>query len=341
MSAGRRLADGSKLQFDQWAAALSRSKLGLSRVLAQAGLAAVPRAPASSLEQAQELARRWPGPVVLRPDAGYSGRGVWVARSAEELAFAWDRCRMERAGADFVEMRAVMDEGDDDRLLVEPWLAGGEWSVDCIASPAGVMLIRLCEKSHAVVDGKPITLGYRLINAPRLRAEIQQLLEHWIANLLPPNVVSFACFDVGRLPGGELVPLDFGLRLGGDGIPHLVRRAGRLLNPYAAALDAALAGEPARLARLQDGLALVHVFARREGTFEGLEVELEGDLVDVRPPGYRIEPVGFGRAIRRVGSMVTQFDSHNEFIQVCRRSAEWSHVSVRPDQNPDVAAACG
>jgi hypothetical protein len=269
----------------------------------------------------------WDYPVVLRADTGYSSRGVWVATSADELRSFWNYKCEERANADFAEMRSVMGETDD-RTLVEPWLAGDEWSIDCVVGQAGALPIRVCEKASNIVGGRPVTLGYRVTDSSALWTEVRQAVERWTNVLFPAREVSFACFDIRRHSSGELVPLDFGVRLGGDGIPLLVRRAGGAVNVYATALDAMLAGDPSRITEVKGCFSLVHAFARREGAFEGLATD-DGEIVDAKRPGYRIESRGPGGVMRRVGSVIARFASRDGFLDACQRSSEWIHVSYR------------
>jgi hypothetical protein len=323
---GRRMAEGVGLRFDRQAAATSRSKLHLSESLARAGVSAVPRTPVADLGRALDAACRFGFPVVLRADTGYSGRGVRVVASATELHAAWASQSEERGGDDYAEMRSILGE-EDDRLLVEPYLNGPEWSVDCILGTAGAVPIRICEKARGVVGGRPVTLGYRLTDEAPFWSEVREVVERWTQILFPAREVSYACFDIVRHTNGVLVPLDFGVRLGGDGIPLLVRRAGGSVNPYAAALDAALAGKPARMAHPPGGVSLVHVFAETEGVFEGIAADPPAEVVDSRRPGYRINARGQEGIYRRVGSVLTRFANSFAFQEACRRSAEWIRIA--------------
>ncbi len=328
VSEGRRLPERGGLRFDAGAAALSRSKHALSAALEGAGVACVPRRRVESVEDALVAASSCGYPAVLRADSGYSGRGVWVAGSPDDLRLAWARQRDERAGTDFSEMRSVLDAGDD-VLVLEPWLAGDEWSIDCVVGPAGALLVRACEKVTEMVAGRPVTLGYRLTDSPDLWAELRRAVGRWVPVLFRAGVVSFACFDIRRDANGDLVPLDFGVRLGGDSIPLLVRRAGEGINPYAAALDAALAGDPSRMASLPAGPALVHAFALHPGTFAGLAVIGDGEAISTRPPGFVVEQQDGVPIHRRVGTVLASFGTRDEFCHACRASSEWIRVNLR------------
>ena len=326
MSEGRKLPECGELRFDKRAASISRSKHALSTTLAEAGISHVPRYRVGSIEEAIQRASTCGYPVILRADSGYSGRGVWVANSADDLRAFWAWQPNERANADFVEMRSVLD-ADDDLLIIEPWLAGDEWSIDCVVGPAGTYLIRACEKVTAIVGGRPVTLGYRLTDSVDLWAELRQTVERWTRILFLAGQVSFACFDIRRHPNGNLVPLDFGVRLGGDRIPLLVRRAGLNGNPYAAALDSALAADPGRMASVQAGVAIIHAFANKPGTFGGITLSQPAEVIDIKPSGFRVESQGRASIFRRVGTILTRFETESAFSDACKNTADWIHVN--------------
>ncbi len=325
VSEARKVSPRSKLRCDREAAFISRSKLKLSLKLAQAGVASVERSQVETLEQALEAAGKYGYPAVLRGDTGYSGRGVWIADSPAQLQTYWRMLFEERATADFVEMRNIMDSTDV-KVVVEPWLGGDEWSIDCITGPAGVQLIRVCQKATAIVAGRPISLGYHLIASTDLLAELRRVVPSWISAIFHSDTISFACFDVRRHPNGQLVPLDFAARLGGDNIPLLVRRASLNGNPYAAALDSVLAADPSRMASVQTSFAIIHAFAITPGIFSGISLSLPAEIIDIRPRGFRIERGRRNAVFRRVGTVLTQFQSNAAFVDACRRAAEWIHV---------------
>jgi hypothetical protein len=325
VSEGRKLPECSGLRFDRRAATISRSKYALSMTLSEAGISHVPRYRVGSSEEALQRAFTCGYPVILRADSGYSGRGVWVANSPDDLRAFWAWQPKERASADFVEMRSVLD-ANDDLPIIEPWITGDEWSIDCVVGPAGTYLIRACEKMTAIVSGRPVTLGYRLTDSVDLWAELRQTVERWTRVLFRAGEVSFACFDIRRHPNGNLVPLDFGVRLGGDQIPLLVRRAGRNGNPYAAALDSALAADPGRMGSVQAGFAIVHAFADKPGVFGGIKLSESAEVIDIKPSGFRVESQEQASTFRCVGTVFTQFETRSAFFHACERAADWIHV---------------
>lgn len=327
VSAGIRLPEGDLLRFDRRAASISRSKEELSTTLANAGICHVQRHRVSTLEDALQTASSCSYPVVLRADTGYSGRGVWVAGSPDELRSYWLRQSAERSSPGFAEMRSIM-KASADILVIEPWLSGREWSIDCIVGPTGAFLIRVCEKATGIVLGRPVTLGYRLTTDTALCAEVGAAARKWCGVLFHANDLSFACFDIRRDPSGNLVPLDFGVRLGGDCIPLLVRHAGQGCNPYAAALDAGFAGDPSRLVKPEAGNALVHAFAHRAGVYNGIRVLGHGVVVNSRQPGFVIDQQHGGPVHRRIATVLTHFDNQQDFDIACATTSEWIQIDV-------------
>lgn len=327
VSEGRKLPECSGLRFDRSAATISRSKHALSATLAEAGISYVPRFRVGSIEEVIQLATRCGYPTVLRTDSGYSGRGIWVASSADDLRAYWAWQPNERAGVDFVEMRSVLNSNED-LFIIEPWLEGDEWSIDCVVGRAGTYLIRACEKVTTIVAGRPVMLGYRLTDSVDLWAELRQAVEQWPRVLFLAGELSFACFDIRRHPNGDLVPLDFGVRLGGDCIPLLVRHAGQSTNAYAAALDAALTGDPRQMCSLPVGPAIVHAFTGQAGTFAGLAVHGQGEVIHSRPVGFVIKQTEDAPVYRRVGTVLTHFSSRAEFLRACNASSDCIQVNL-------------
>ena len=316
-----------RLRFDKRVALISRSKFELSNVLGNSGINHIPRFRVRSLGACLERASACGYPAVLRSDTGYSGRGVWIAESASDLRRLWGTVREQRSRPEFLEMLSVL-RVNTDRIIIEPLMAGEEWSMDCVIGRNGISVIRACEKVTTVFQGRPVTLAYRLVDSEDLLSELSRAAKVWCAALLSQGGVSFAQFDVRRSSRGDLVPLDFGLRLGGDQIPQLVRRASSNGNPYASALDWALSGGNGRAAScLRGGGANIHIFAKKSGTFRGISIDLSAEVLDIKPSGYRIECRGGVGVFQRVGTVFAQLDSRNELIHACDSFDDWAHVN--------------
>ena len=318
---GIALPDDAKLQFDKRAGAISHSKLSLSTVLADAKLNCVPRFRVHTVNDAMNAALKSGYPVVLRSDCGYSGRGVSVVNSPDELQNHWKSQFDARESHDYVEMRSILGSFEDVKI-VEPWLKGDEWSIDCVVGPTAVQLIRVCEKMIAIVSGRPVTLGYRIIDSMDLFGELERVVPQWCRAIFRMDAISFASFDIRRNQNGNLAPLDFGTRLGGDGIPYLVRKAGQPVNPYADALDAALSKSGRAIAPLQSGNAIVHVFTRRSGSFLGISAISHGEIVASKPRGFFVSQAEGIPTLRKIGTILTHFSTSAQFRLACIKSVE-------------------
>ena len=324
---GIKLPEEANLQFDKRAGAISHSKISLSLVLADANLSFVPRYRVRTVEDAINAALKCGYPVILRSDCGYSGRGVSVANSPSDLQNHWKSQLGARGSHDYGEMCSVLDSFEDVKV-VEPWLKGDEWSVDCVVGPTGVPLIRVCEKATAIVLSRPVTLGYRIIDSKDLFEELMWVAPQWCRALYTMDSISFASFDIRRNQNGDLVPLDFGTRLGGDCIPYLVRKAGQAVNPYASALDAALSHCRRAIEPLQPGHAIIHAFVERPGTFSGISTMNHGEIVSMKPRGFVVSQAEGAPTFRKVGTILTHFRTRDEFRSACLNSTKWFRVDV-------------
>ncbi|WP_373653114.1 hypothetical protein [Schlesneria sp. DSM 10557] len=313
---GIALPDEAKLQFDKRAGIISRSKIALTLALVDANLSFVPRLPVHNLDDAMNAAVKCGYPVVLRSDCGYSGRGVSVVHSPGDLRCHWKSQAEAGENHDYVEMRSILGSFEDVKV-VEPWLNGDEWSIDCIVGPTAVHLIRVCEKVVAIVAGRPVTLGYRIIDSEDLFEELMWIAPQWCRALYAMDAISFASFDVRRNQNGDLVPLDFGTRLGGDCIPYLVRKAEHGVNIYADALDAALSGSGRAFSRLEKGHAIVHAFAQDPGIFSGISAINHGEIVSMKPRGFIVGQAEGAQTFRKIGSILTHFRTYDEFRFAC------------------------
>ncbi len=215
---GVKLPMTANLAFDRRAGRISRSKISLSECLLAAGVAAVERRRVETVGDALREADSVGYPVVLRGDTGYTGHGVWVADSPNQLRTTWEEQSKEREEAGYAEMRGVMGV-EADMLVLEPWLDGDEWSVDCIIARSRSSIIRVSQKATVVVDGRPVTLGYRLATEAGILAEVEEAVSCWSRAIFAPGVISFACFDFRRGAEGRFVPLDFGAALVGMSTP--------------------------------------------------------------------------------------------------------------------------
>jgi hypothetical protein len=317
VSAGLRLPPRSPLRFDRQAAAISRSKLALSATLQSAGLPNVPRMAVHCAQDALRAGRTMGGRMILRPDSGYSGRNVSYVGDPGELLSCWDRyCEVTSSPAAH-EMRAVLDICSSQPVL-EPWIEGAEWSVDCSINGDAVFILRLCDKVVALVDGTPVTIGYRINTDADVLARFQMATQRWCDSLFQdPRRLGFACFDIREKASGDLVPVDFGTRLGGDYVPMLTRYASPSRNPYAAALDAALAQDARLLAPLTHGCAVMHVYARQSGSLLEFNPATEHTVLQASPTGSQLRAERGNPKALRLATTMGHFETHKHFADTC------------------------
>jgi hypothetical protein len=323
VSEGAKLTNHDGLAFDHHAAATSRSKAALSAVLLHAGLPSVPRRDVKTKTDALDAATATGYPVILRQDAGYSGRGVRKADSPDELAEVWQSSISNQDSDDIREMRRVLASLESS-LVIEPYFEGQEWSIDLVVSESAVMMIRATEKAIRIVEGCPTCIGYRLVSSEETLAELGASAQAWARALFQRTAMSFGCFDVRRNRVGEMVPIDFNARLGGDEVPRLVRAASLGGNPYAAALDATLAIDPSKMQTLRAGASIVHAYAEPDTVFHSISVDRLHRVLNTRQSGFR---VGQSRS-RRVATLMIQFDSSDEFFDACENQSDWLNLEL-------------
>jgi hypothetical protein len=320
VSAGLRLPPGSPLRFDRQAAAISRSKLALSATLQSVRLPSIPRMAVHSAEDALRASQSLGGRMILRPDSGYSGRNVCYVSDPGQFLLCWDRYNAVNSGRAVHEMRAVLDICSSQAVL-EPWIEGAEWSLDCSMNADAVFIIRLCEKVVILIDGAPVTIGYRINADPDVLARFREAAKQWCSALCrDPERLGFTCFDIREKQSGELVPMDFGTRLGGDYVPMLTSHASPRRNPYAAALDAALAQDERLLAPLTHGSAVMHVYAKQSGALLELNLAAEHTVLQANSAGGHIHTeLGNTKALR-VATMMGHFETYAQFADACLQS---------------------
>jgi hypothetical protein len=320
VSAGLRLPPGSQLRFDRQSAAISRSKLALTAALQIAGLPSVPRMAVHNAEDALRSGRTLGGRMILRSDSGFSSRNVSYVGDPGKLLSCWDRyCAVASSPAAHKAL-AVLDVCSSQPVL-EPWIEGAEWSLDCSINADAVFIIRLCEKVVTLVDSTPVTIGYRINTVPDVLARFQMAAQRWCSSLFrDPQRLGFACFDIRENAAGDLVPVDFGTRLGGDYVPRLTRHASPSRNPYAAALDAAFAQDDRLLAPLTHGWAVMHVYALQSGSLLELNSAAEHTVIQARPPGSHIRAELGNMKALRVATTMGHFHTYAQFADACRQA---------------------
>ena len=137
-------------------------------------------------------------PVVLKTVIGNSAKGVYFPKTKDELV-------------------RLMDEHKDEETLLEEWIGGTDYSVDCVRWDG------FCKTSvyHALVtktDGGGTTTQREIVDEPRLEAEARKLVEavdfHGVCGLdfrYAPETGQMAYIETNaRFTGGLATPIAAG-----------------------------------------------------------------------------------------------------------------------------------
>ncbi len=163
-------------------------------------------------------------PCVIKPLTG----------SGSELVF---RCASKKDCDKWAQvMRDELKKRESHRLfanatvkfLAEEFVSGTEYSCDFIVTGSVVKVVRLTRKIHA--EGKPFgtIAGYALMEYPAEEVPAKRL-EDTLRRASAALGIDYAiCMVDFLLSGDEIVLLEMTPRPGGDCIPHLLRRSGRL-----------------------------------------------------------------------------------------------------------------
>ncbi len=292
----------------------SRSKVGISGVLKKHMLPVVTREYVQNKEHAVSVARELGFPIVLRPDSAYSSHGVFVSFDEAELRTNWSRFSVECSSHKFGKVRMILGN-QNTKAVIEPYLAGPEWSADCIVSKHGTKLIRVCSKVTELDNGRPVHKGYWLETDQEKLTSFSFVIRKWTEALFPENdYLTFITFDIRKGLDGHFIPIDFSVRLGFSSVPYLVRAASLIGNPYAEALRGAIEGGACTLEYAQNWGAVRGPFTAKSldrivnadsrmviKTAEGL---LEQNVMDPMDP-------------KSVFSIVHRFKDYREFMDMC------------------------
>jgi len=113
-------------------------------------------------------------------------------------------------------------------FLAEEYVSGVEHSCDFIVHEDGVKIVRLTRKIHA--EGKPFgtIAGYVLLDYPDEAIPAGQLEETLSRAARALGIRQAICMVDFLVAGEEIILLEMTPRPGGDCIPHLLRRSGRM-----------------------------------------------------------------------------------------------------------------
>lgn len=181
-----------------------------------------------------------------------------------------------------------------DCFLAEEYISGEEYSCDFIVSDKNLQIIRLTQKIHAADKPFGTIVGYTLSEYPNNKFSASQLEDtlRKAANVL--GIEHAICMVDFLITGNEIVLLEITPRPGGDCIPHLLRRSGRV-DVLSLTLDFA-AGLPLTIPSHNNNnwYTGVRIHAKKPGTILKFNTgQLENDprvreLQLIRHEGHRV-----------------------------------------------------
>lgn len=246
-------------------------------------------------------------PVVVKPSDSSGSKGLTCARGPEDLPAAVDHA----AG--------VSPSGV---VIVEEYLEGRHLSAECFLSGGQVALLCITERD-LTESPHMITVTHTLPGAgPGLTSRIGDLILRICVAMDHRN--GPVNFDLVLTPDGRIVFIEVGARLGGNGMPMLVRHAFGI-DTVTAALQCAL-GQPPQLRATRNRVAMLHILtADRDGVLQGF-MDLSGaralpeveELVVFKAPGDDVHR--YTQARHKLGYLVLTADSRTELARARARA---------------------
>jgi len=206
--------ENNRARISRRALEASRSKVLFSKLMEEGGVKVPDLVAFEKACEGFESGKKY----IVKPEGLYSGYGVRLVESKEELERALEKC----AG---VKTHSLKLFGINNKTPVI-WenIEGTEYSADCFIYGGKTEVVRICRKKIAQIHKNPCTLAIQMIPCEK---RIQDALEKWNSILFDKEDISFSQFDF--IDDGEnLVPVDFASRVGG-GMADLLKMAG---NPY-------------------------------------------------------------------------------------------------------------
>ncbi|GAA0448350.1 hypothetical protein Aca07nite_72820 [Actinoplanes capillaceus] len=305
-----------------------KDKLVMRRHLAATGVPTVAAEQVDSLAAVQEFGERYGYPLVLKPVDNTASRGVQVIRSADDVAGAWQAVTDLRDRSDLTLGQFF----PVDRLLVEQYIAGPEYSVDTFSFGGRHSVVSITEK---FTDG--VVESAHALPA-RLSAEDEAGIESYVRALLTAMGLrdGVAHTEIKLSPDGPLV-IESHDRIAGDRIGDLVRNAYEIdLEEYAVAAPFGLLPElPDRPAPLR--AAATRFIIAEPGVvtgFEGVEdVAEHPDLIDLDlfvKEGDRTVPLTDN--FERSGQILATGPDTTTALETCDLLAGKITVCVKPGE---------
>lgn len=168
------------------------------------------------------------GTHIVKPRYAYSGKGVSVFSREKDWTLV-DCINFAEQGIHNTESITNVSENE---VTFWDFIVGIEYSTDIFYYRGEIYYIRLCEKATKIINHRPCTLGYRLID---FDMKIHTAIKSWCNSIFTSEDISFAQFDfIKRDTDGCFIPIDFACRIAG-GVHTLLKQLS--FNPYLNALQ--------------------------------------------------------------------------------------------------------
>lgn len=167
------------------------------------------------------------GSYIVKPQYSYSGKGVSVYTNKDH-EFLLKSIAFAKTGISNIRTITNIKENE---VTFWKYEEGIEYSADVFYCKGEIYLIRLCEKVIKIINNRPCTLGYRLLNE---QDTITTAIKSWCEAVFDKENISFAQFDfIRRSIDDVYIPIDFASRIAG-GVHTLLKELN--YNPYLNAL---------------------------------------------------------------------------------------------------------
>jgi biotin carboxylase len=270
-----------------------------------------------------EAAARLTYPLVVKPTDSSGSKGLGCVRDPADLPAA------------IADARKHSFRGE---AIIEELVVGDHYSVECFA--------RAGRPEFTVVTARTLTPPPEMISVSHLvpadlGAEVRDRLHDMIAAILAaldhragPVNLDFIVDAAGAIHFVEM-----GARLGGNGMPLLVRHAFGL-NTVEAAIRLA-AGELLDLtAHVQQRVVLLHILTtEREGILRAVDGAAEtrdlpnvADLKLFKAPGERVHP--YTQAGHKLGYLIVAADTRDALSKTLDAALNTLRFVVEPDTSP-------
>lgn len=193
-------------------AVLARDKALMRAAFRDAGL----NTPALTLEVNADgtLPPHMRFPVVAKPISGFASQGVVRANDEAELRAAL--AMIGEVNRDFLDKMTDAKVGCVSGVLVEEYIEGKEYAVDCFVQDGQVYVMCTCEKPDLV---GPYFEERSYISPARLSGEtMQRMLEETAAGTLALGITNGVSHAELRVRDGVPYLIEIGARIGGTGL---------------------------------------------------------------------------------------------------------------------------